>query len=273
MVNNHKRLERWVRQKLLMSNIAWSRLVLKHVTGNGKSRGSEIGTFDPPVSLADDAISSFVHDVMSSAEIDSEGLPGVQAYVLMAYDDTGSLKSRFTMRLESESIDDDSDLSEPATKQGSLQQQMRHNEALMKGLISSQTQSTYALTKIVQYLGDQNETLMKSHVEQVMAVEELLNQKHERDEMSRLNDAKIEGIRSGIDTVKQLAPVVARRMAKRRDRRVLPAPSDPVLGIIRGLASSLSQEQIQGIASNLTDAQRMSFMELMTAAQEAESAN
>lgn len=269
MDQNRKRLSQWIRRRLMIVGVDCTGLVLKHTTANTSRRtgGTTIHQFEPPESLDDTAIAKFVEDVMTIIELDADGLTGVQSYSLLAYDGDKAV-GRLTVRIESDGMEDESDLSEPATKQGSLHQQMRHNEALMKGLITSQTQSTYALTRMVEYLSEQNSALMKGHLEQVMAMEQLLTMKHERDEMSRMTDAKITAINGGIDTVKMLGPILARRLAKRKDRKSLPAPADPIMQIIGQLATTLDNDQITQIAGTLNESQRLGFLELIAAAKE-----
>lgn len=269
MDQNRKRLNQWIRRRLMIVGVDCTGLVLKHTTATTSRRtgGTTIHQFEPPGSLDDAAIAKFVEDVMTIIELDADGLTGVQSYSLLAYDGDKAV-GRLTVRIESDGMEDESDLSEPATKQGSLHQQMRHNEALMKGLITSQTQSTYALTRMVEYLSQQNSALMKGHLEQVMAMEQLLTMKHERDEMSRMTDAKITAINGGIDTVKMLGPIVARRLAKRKDRKSLPAPADPIMQIIGQLATTLDNDQITQIAGTLNESQRLGFLELIAAAKE-----
>lgn len=268
MSNNQKRLEKWIRQRMLMVGVDISRLTLRHATAGNqrKGGGSEIGTFSPPESVEDIEIKGFVSNVVNAAELDAEGLGGVQSYVLTAYDNEGGARARFTMRVESQDILDDSDFSEPATKQGSLGQQMRHNEALVKALVATQTQSAYVMTRMITDLNEQNSALMKGHVDQVLAIEQLLTQKHERDEMSRMNEAKIEAVKSGIESVKMAVPIALRRFASKNEQKALPPAQEPVMAIIKQLGESLTPEQAEQIMGLLTGPQKMGFLDLISAA-------
>lgn len=269
MVSNQKRLERWVRQRMLMAGVDIARLVLRHTSAGNqrKSGGAEIATFDPPESVSDVEINGFTSNVVNAAELDAEGLSGVQSYVLTAYDSEGSSRARFTMRIESQDDIDDSDFSEPATKQGSIAQQMRHNEALVKALVASHTQSAYVMTRMIADLNEQNSELMRGHVDQVMAIEQLLTQKHERDEMSRLNEAKIDAVRSGVESVKMAVPIALRRFANKQERKALPPAQEPIVAIIKQLSSSLTPEQVEQLMGVLTGPQKMGFLDLISAAE------
>lgn len=270
-MDNDKRLERWVRQRLMASDDnECSTFVLRHVSASPrKGSGTDIFTFEAPAEFRDDAIKALVAHILETAELDAEGLQGVQSYVLVGKSPDGKARGRITMRVDSDCMhDDDGELSEPPTKTGSLQQQMRHNEVLAKALVGSQAQVLYAQTRIIEHLSRQNDVLMGGQVELVSTVQGLLTEQHERDEISRVSDAKVKGIEAGIDTLKTLGPIVARRLSKRKDRKALPAPDEPLKLIIQQLAGSLSSEQIEGIASQLKPEQQLGFLELMSAAQE-----
>lgn len=247
------------------------KLVLRHVTqGSNSSKDGEVWsmkveTGEDVVAVPEEDIIIIVNEIEQASFDDAEGLGGLQKYKLLAYFSRESVPRRFSFRMTG-SHDEDEDetgLSEPATKQGHLGQMMRHNEALMRITMLSASQNMGIMSKTISTQATQIDKLLTDRQEYFETMEDLKSKRHERDLMTQEVEQRTLLQKEMLDSAKLLLPAVANRLA---GKKIL-NEKDPMAMGLKALVESLNSEQLQGMMSTLSPQQQILLAEFIQTSQ------
>lgn len=268
MTGHRQRLDRWIRQQAFGSGYGnLSRFTVKHSSQG--SKGSLVGEHKVEQMTTDDvrdcadALEAMVND-------DAAGMGGMQRYVIESWhDDSESASARFALRVQGYDPDVDnmdSDDAEPPTKAGALSQQMRHNEMIMRTLVAGMGGAIQSLQRSASRNAELVEKLMEQRLEDFRVVEEAQSRKHERELELLERNAEIDRKDLLMEKGLTLLPAVVNRMA---GKQILAAPS-PRDAMLKGLVETLTPQQLNGVASQLSGEQQIVLLELIQAYQDDE---
>lgn len=263
MSDIRKSLERFLRQQLFRPrDTPLERFVLRHA-GVG-SKGAEVEAFPVPVELDGDNVGIFLDEICGRAQADADGLGSkLQRYMLVACEAGRRDGPRFPFRLRGEGDDDgDGDGEEAPTQQGLVAQLMRHNEAMMRMLVTTSGQVAATLSRRLEQSEKFNETMIEQRHQYLQTMEETKSLQHERDMQLMLESGREERKGQLVKRLESLIPVV---MAKMSGQEV--APTGPLGDVFQSLARSLSPDQLQAIAPLLSQEQQVLLITLLQAAQ------
>lgn len=216
--NNTVRVQNFIRKELTTSKPSGdvARFELRHV-GAGSRYGKEVaGPWNVPekVDIAD-FCETVTAEIVASAENDAEGSPDgvIQKFIVLPFrtknpeKSAGRLQFYITPPDEDESVD-----SEPATKSGSLAQQMRHNEALMRLLMTGMQGMMQSQARMVSSVTEENHKLRERQLEMYADLEAVLTQREERALKAEESKARVALMQEAGQKVMQLAPLALNRM-------------------------------------------------------------
>lgn len=206
--------------------------------------------------------------VFEAAETDTEGQGGRQRYLVSVYRDAERRPDgRFPFMVTADPEINDGEGagssldSEPATLSGIVSQQMRHNEGLLKMLVSTLADSMKHMRNSLGELVQENREMRDKHLETMRLMEEMISMREHRQlEVQRASrdDNRKDQLIGKITT---LLPVVAGKIAAHMD----PSPASVEragLAQIRSLVESLTPEQIDQLGKVLRPEQAIAMLEL-----------
>lgn len=212
-------------------------------------------------------------ELYSTAVEDVQGMRAamVQEYVVQAFvPRTVNYIGRYWIKLRGDELGEDALSLEPPALTTLLsqqtQQQMRHNEALVKHQVASVVPITSQYHTLIQWLQqriDQFEAreveLFQMRAEYLAAREASLSQQAERDratERARIVDRRWD---EAIERVSVLLPAIVNRVAK---TPLLPETTTPAMEMLRHFLSSLRPEQVTALQKILSPEQCLPVLEL-----------
>jgi len=270
-----KKLETWLRKQFYASKDEGEcvRIALKHSIPGSKS--SDVASIDVPENPGDEFIGECSADIENTALTDAAGIGGVQTYVVLGYfGENKSHSSRLTFRVDGEESDDGDGVlsSEPPNKTGLMSQMMRHVEASMKMLISSQAQNMSSSQRTIHRLNERLEQLETDRIKTIELVENLVSMRHERELDWKKQETREHMLGEAVKSVKLLAPVIAHKLTgpKNGSASNQSTDGDPVREIVKNFASSLQPKQLADLQKVLQPDQLAAFMELATILQDEE---
>lgn len=267
-------LNQWIRKQLYVERDEGqpARFVLKHV-GAGNKLGSEVCAIAVPKNPAqrgDDFVEATIGELEATANQDAGGLGGVQSYVVQAYFH-GEEKplARYTFKVQGADDDDEggSMSSEPPNKVGITSQLMRHQEAIFRTAVMSNSQVVGTLMRQNQMLADMVEKFMADRVDSVNVLEQMLSRKQERELEVQQATAKQAMLQDAFDKVMTLAPVVVAKIA---GKGVVPGVESPIEVQIKGFLETITPDQLETLSGALKPEQQLALAEMYQALQEAE---
>lgn len=195
-------------------------------------------------------VAEVVAELMATAQEDADGRTGVTSYRLKAFKGVTQGESSGPFRLRSQDAEIDTDAlgdTEPATKDGALAQQMRHNEVLMRLLVQQQEVSSRQSTEIIARLTDREKHYADKHWEVTLQREELANEKDER-EIARLKEMSKE--RRLDEALKTFKPLVPALMSKLKG---MPVDAKANLNVesLKAILSDITPSDMEKIANIL----------------------
>lgn len=267
-MSTREKVEKFVRRMLYGRDAlhkAPDRIVLSTITVN-KKPGTELHTIEIPEKgkTSAEEIQGWISEIEQIAYDDCEDLGGVQRYALLPYFGKQQ-KNRLTFRMAGEEKDEDSFDSEPPNKAGLVAQSQRHAEAshrhtevMMRLLISSTNNVVNQYARTVASLATQNEALQGKHVEGMTLLEDLLIQRHEREQENKQADFRMRIQEEAYNDIRPMVPLVVNRLV---GKKLLPEQVDAKTQAMKGLMESLRPEQMQRIAGALTSPQQIALFE------------
>lgn len=259
-----KEIEKFLRQQLFRNReVPLEKFALRHAAPG--SKGTEVDTFKVPdgEECTDDTISLLAGDIMSRAQMDADGLGGLQRYVILPYE-KGSPKGVGRLAFRITGQDEDYDVGEGTgeeapTQLGQLKQLMRHNEALARINTQGMAAILGSMERRISRQDDLIEHLITKQMEAFEIVESAKSEENDRDIKMLEAAGKEKRTDQLFDKLNTLIPVVLNRLA---GKRVMDS-EDPAVAMIRGIAESLTPEQFQRIGSALTPEQAIAFYEVI----------
>lgn len=257
-------LERFIRQQLFrVRETPLERFVLRSAAPGGK--GAEVDTIVIPDGFNGDHIGILLDDICAKAQSDADSLgTKLQRYILIACEVGKKDGPRQAFRLRGEGDDDDGDEGEEApTEKGLVSQLMRHNEALMRGVMMLSATQTTAMSR---RLEGQEATINRMFDERVKdreAIEAAKSLSHERDMQMLLTSGQEDRKAQLVEKVQTLFPLIVNKLA---GKEIIPDGADG--DIVQKLAASFTQEQLQQMAPLLNNEQQLLMMTLIKAARE-----
>ena len=255
--DNQAKLDRYLRSTLLEQHLEGPcvKLLLKHVISGKGTNPEPVQTY--PIGSAqtfdEELVEGMSRRIYTDAEMDAENGDGVQRYQLIAYhaNEPNQPLSRCTLRFRgNQDAEDGSGFdSEPATKDGIIAQQMRHNEALVRANVTSVNNAMEIITAQNRQLAAQNEAFMSDRARMMEVQEKMMSEAHGRflAEKQAENDMMMKQQLG--QKLMMLAPVVVNKLA---GAKVLPEAMNPQTMALQQLAQSLmsNPEQMEKIVSS-----------------------
>lgn len=198
-------------------------------------------------------LEEIVAELYVTAQEDAEGHRGVTSYALRALKGVTIGERSATIRLRAQEAEfGEEDLlgeSEQASVAGVTAQQMRHNEALMRGLIQALEINSQQSTAIIARQATQIEHYDKQHWQNILEREDLLSQRTERE--IAVTEAAARQRRFD-DTVKMLKPLVPAAISKLKG---LPpaAKAEAQKSVLEAIMQDISPDDMEKIANILGD--------------------
>jgi len=257
-VSQHKKkgLDQFLRLQLFRErSIPLEKFVLRHSASG--SRGTEIDEFPITGQVSQDHIAIMADDIMVRAQSYADGLGSKsQKFALEAVVEGAKTGPRFMFSLRGESDEDDEDGEEQPTERGLTQQLMRHNEALMRMLVMTTGTSVTHLQKQLEKAGETITDLVQQQNEHRKMIEAANTEQHERDMQMLLTSGQEDRKSALFKQVEQLIPIVMRKAMG------APLLTDKEQSVIGPFLSSLTKEQVQGIAQNLSPEQQIALFKI-----------
>lgn len=260
----------WLRKQILTKdekNGNCYQLIIHHYSVNKKPQGA-VDKIDLDIDFINNdpnAIDSIINQVCEIAQADANALhSGLQTYGVHAYFDRNpSYSPRHLLRVGADDLDPESngaEPSEPATAQGLQAQLMRHNEALMKGMVMN---TSYIMEALRRENADQRQLIaknMEQSIEFVALMQETLDNSSQRRIDERNSEIKQEALAGVFEHLKLLLPTLLNKIA---GQKIAPE-TDPSFTTLAALFESMPAEQQQAfVTSFLTPAQGMLFAEFL----------
>jgi hypothetical protein len=227
-------------------------------------------TFAPSQQVDETSVDRLVDDIDKVTQDEADQLDGVQQYILYAYRErTGDrATARFPIRQTGDSDEDQDNpnpQSEPASLQGVLAQQMRHNEALVRTSVGGWRDVINVLQKQAARLADQNEFLqqklmdMRTTVEVAESTREArLAERSEREARERRQDQLF-------DTFLPLLPAAVNMLS---GKKLLPESTTPERMMVRKFFETVTPEQFKKMREVLDPEQYGIVVVMLTDIQE-----
>jgi hypothetical protein len=263
-MGNIKDFERFLRQQLFREREApLAKFVLRSAAAGTK--GIEVESFKVELDSEgepDDYVKRMMEEIVNRAQEDADGLGGVHHYVLLAYErNNPKAVGRYTFRVEGDEDGDSGTGEEGPNPDGMLKMQMRHNEALARIMTSGWGTMVNGLSRRLESQDVLIQKLMDKLVEGFEVIERARSEENNR-EIALLEAAgKEKRTELLFEKASVLFPVVLNRLS---GKQVMDS-ENPAILMMRGLAESLSHEQIQKLAATLNMEQQITFWEVVKA--------
>lgn len=257
MSNQKRGLEQFMRQQIFRERqIPLEKFVLRHAKVG--TRGMEIDEFPITGTINGDQVPYMVDDVLSRAQSYADGLGSkLQNFSLEALVEGAKTGSKFAFRLRGESEDEDGEDGEEApTEKGLTSQLMRHNEALMRMLVMTTGSSVQHLQRQLEASGKTIQELVQAQNESRKLIEQANTEQHERDMQMLLTSGQEERKAVLFKQVEALLPIVMKKITG------APLLSEKETSLIGPFMSSLTEDQIRSIASNLSPEQQIALFKV-----------
>lgn len=265
-----QQIETWVRQnvafpdKKLHGLAGCHKVVLKHVNVDRKPQG-DVASFSVRLEegAEDEGIPALLHKIADAAQGDADNLnQGLQTYAIFAYyqGDQGYVPRKF-FRVSPSDVEVQRDLSptEPPTEKGLVAQTQRHLEAVMRTATVANGHLFQTLQSELRRLAEINEKYASQQIDFMVIIQDMLDNTHERRLKERGEEAKLAMQDSAVSKLEALVPVIINRIA---GKPVLPE-EDHSFMLMAQLLENLSEAQQTSFLNSLTEAQKITFAEVL----------
>ena len=256
-------IQQWIRDKVLVKKLDCRRLVLRHVTMEGRPQG-DVDQYDVPVGDLTPAhdVDVIAGQIMAAAQADADAVGGsVQMYSLYAACKNSDHTPRKVFRVSPQAADFDRDVqpSEPPNDKGMAAQAMRHLEAVMRTSVSSQGYLFSLLERQVQRLQDKDERADQQKIDMMMLVQDVIDGAHSRRLAERKEESSQTMRESAMDYLKVAGPILINRIA---GKPVLPEKNKSFM-LMASLLENLCPEQQDFLRNSLDPAQLTVLAEIL----------
>lgn len=262
-----QQIEPWVRSHVAYADKklhgSCNKIALKHLNIERKPQG-DVGSFAVRLEEgSDDDIDPLINNICDSAQKDADDLnQGVQTYAIYAYfpQDLGYVP-RKVFRVSASEVEMERDLlpSEPATEKGLVAQTMRHLESVMKTNTVSLGYLVQSQQREMQRLSEQNEKFAQQQIDFMVLLQDTMDNAHKRRLAEKSTEVDIAIKESAVAKLEALVPVIINRIA---GKEVLPT-EDSSFMLMSSLLEGLSEKQQLAFYNGLTEAQRITFAEVL----------
>lgn len=203
--------------------------------------------FAPNQQIDETVVDRMADDIDNSTQDEADQLDGVQQYIIYVYrSETGDKPTaRFPLR-QTSSVEDEQDnpnpQSEPASLQGILAQQMRHNEALVRTSVGGWRDVISVLQKMCARQADQLENLQGQLSQQRIVVDDAESKKADREAEIAERKARERRMDTAFETVMPLIPAAINMIS---GRKLLPEKTTPERIMVVKFMETVSPEQFQ----------------------------
>jgi hypothetical protein len=242
-----------------------AKIVANHITPDQKS-GSEVGSWKVPPKADGDWIDSVIEEIQDELENDAAELGTHQAYQLLPYfKDVAKPGARKVVRVDGRPHDASGEplSTEPPTQIGETAQRMRHLEGYGKLALGHSNNLFGHMSTMLDKQSALVDRLVEEKFVMLDKLSDILDRKHERDldEKRQLYEQGLK--REAFDQFMLLLPNVVNRFA---GSKVLPERDDPLVMSTRMLFRQLKPEQVEKIFENMTDAQKITLVNIISTA-------
>lgn len=218
-------------------------------------------------------VPTFVAQILELAQEDANGWGGVQQYVVCGYFGSDAADGGRTIVFPVASERRDPDMpgerglmpTEPANERGGFSQMLRFNEALHKitlgamgSMIESLTRQNMAKDHLIEKMGEK-------HIQNIVQVEQLLDNKAERDIELSKQQLKNRSMDMLTTSVMPLLPSLVNRFL---GVNIFQDQSNPGMEQMRQFLGSLREEQITKFVETLDPPQALAVMHMYEQARE-----
>jgi len=267
-----KRIEPWLKRQLYAKNEKYGvceKIILRHMRVDGGA-GSEVYTYladDDPSLMDPGAFEILINEIAQASADHANGFAaGVQRYSLFSYFSllqTSPSNFPFYVQGETpEAVSADGVPTEPATKEGMIAMQMRHNDAILRTSVMAMGGVVATLQKMNSRLADQNEHLVDDRLNNLKLVEDLMSAKHERELDVRKQEKQFAITGELLDKVKVFIPFMVNKMA---GSKIMPEPTTPESLLVRSIVETLTPQQMEGLKHILRPEQTIALLEVAEA--------
>jgi len=271
---NEIKVKRWLEKHLWATREEGpvTKVVVKHLDANGRAGKEDVWACAIPhegdsVTIPEEEVTDLVNDMQTSCYDDAEGMAaGLQRYKILCYvKHKSNAHSRFTFAMSGANDEvDDTGVSEPATGKGLLGQLMRHNEAIMRTAVMSTNQNMAMMQRTIGRQNEHIEKLLEDRRETFEVTEDLKSQRHDRELASLQMENQEKRYSEMFDKASLLLPAVVNRVA---GKKLLPENVSPMQDMLKGLAESLTEDQLAKIMPTLKPEQQIALLEFMDMSQ------
>ena len=201
-------------------------------------------------------------EIFQTAIADGEEHDGPTKYTVLSYyggQDYPSGRCPATTVLSAKRSDGDYQETEMPNSRGFAAQQMRHNEALMRMLVSSGSTHMQHMERLLGKAYERIEGLEEERGGLLEVFETLQQNTHTRELENRDQDARLQNREDMLEQIKVLLPTVVNKLS---GQKLLPEKTTPRDEIVHNLLASLNPDQLATLQAMLTPAQLAGFSEL-----------
>ncbi len=260
------RLQQWLRREL--EGHGGTSISLSHSIGD---RASEpIRTWDAEADFQD--VVGLARQIQLAAEDDAEGAGGTQRYSVHAWKRGEKMpigRIRFVVIGTEVEDFDSSSPSEPANYKGIVGQQMRHNEALVKGMLHATTSVQAMMVKMLTAFEVRCGRLEDERIPLLKAFEELTSLQHSRALATEQATADIRMREELYEKAMALMPMLVNKIV---GQNVLPMTASADAQSMDTILGSLDEQEvlaIEGLLGQKNPAYSLAFRDLYVSRQAA----
>jgi hypothetical protein len=262
-----KNLQTWLRECLFTISddddaARFSRVVARQLV-KGNKRGEEAFYVDVPKKAGEDWCDTTALEIWGKLQNETASLGGLQKYALYAFlsNDSESHISRFIVRIQGVEEDDgDEGLnSEAPDKTGLTSQAMRHAEVYAKTMSGMVMGQIAAYQGTVTRLTTMVENLLEDKMKNIEVMQEMTDQKEERDLRMLKEKVKADGMKDLIGRLGVLLPAVANKVA---GKPIFPVEDSSMMMMAKALFTSMAAnpEKLDKIMAVLSTEEQIAFM-------------
>lgn len=265
-----RQLQQWLREQLYSivegddGAQRFARVVVRQLT-KGNKKGEEAFSVDVPRKAGDDWCDTAALEIHGKLQNEVASLGGLQKYVIYAYHsgDFETHTARFIVRLQGLTEEDEEDgfNSEGPDKQGLVSQSMRHSEASNRTMVALVQGIAGTFQSTISRLTAMNEKLLDDKMQMVELMQDLQEDRDNREAKALSAKAKAKGIQELIGKLGVLLPAVANRVS---GKPIFPVEDSSLMMMVRALFTSMAAnpERLEKLMGMLSAEEGIAFMNL-----------
>jgi hypothetical protein len=241
-----------------------AKISLRHAAPGTK--GNDIETIDlQERTLSTDELPMIAEEIVSRAQMDADGIGGVQRYIVALYqvkDPRACVRFPFRIRANGDEFEEAGD--EPSNSKGLLSQLMRHNEAMAKTMVHAVAGLTTVMARRLESSDNTITRLTEQHTENMKLLEEAKSDQHTRDMELLTTEASETRKNQMFEKLALMVPVLINKLSGQKVFNT----EDPTAMMLKSFTESITQEQFTKIQSSLKPEQLIILMQIMNNAKQ-----